>query len=248
MPTSPLEATAPPTSAQNATSEQTDGYTTPTMPSPVLPPVSPSISLHSLGMSPLSSLRRQFTTPYVMPPSSHESSASASEDQDRAQDSTDVLVQRLNDLAARISSTKGMRDEDVGSLHAKVDELEKALSSRNVKGTRRQRHHLLSVDSHRGDLDVFAGPPSPGWIRSHLAEMTLALPSSPGPQESTEVAGTADPAETRHRATASEFAQQALAEAQKLEDDLAKTVSGLQGRLEEQNVGRATWASCHHRG
>lgn len=60
------------------------------------------------------------------------------DDDDVTQDSRDVLVQRLNDLAGRLGAADKVRGGDVGALHAHVDAMERVLSA-GTGGSRRHR-------------------------------------------------------------------------------------------------------------
>ncbi|KAJ8125631.1 hypothetical protein O1611_g8007 [Lasiodiplodia mahajangana] len=85
-------------------------------------------------MSPLSPLRRQFS-PSTLAPSSPLYPQSESEHlgpdhgdhESIVLDNRDVLVQRLNALAARLSRQPHVEDESIDVLRAKVDELEDVL-------------------------------------------------------------------------------------------------------------------------
>lgn len=111
---------------------------------------------------------------------------------DITQDSRDVLVQRLNDLAQRLSGAN-VRTENIEALHAQVDAMEKVLSRRR-RSPARHRHNTPSSTSSaavrrsaslqpggsrprslvlppggdgRDALGIMA-PMSPSWLRSHF--------------------------------------------------------------------------------
>ena len=109
---------------------------------------------------------------------------------DITQDSRDVLVQRLNDLAQRLSGSN-VRTENIEALHAQVDAMEKVLSRRHRSPG---RHHPSSSSARRsaslrpggsrprslvlpagGDgrdaLGIMA-PMSPSWLKSHFQRRT----------------------------------------------------------------------------
>ncbi|KAI9738500.1 MAG: hypothetical protein M1818_005397 [Claussenomyces sp. TS43310] len=65
-----------------------------------------------------------------MSPSAHE----------LADDSKDVLVQRLNDLAVRLASEETLNDEDVSALHVDIDRMERVLK----RTTHGENHSPLS--------------------------------------------------------------------------------------------------------
>lgn len=136
-----------------------------------------TMSLYRLGIgsSPLSPLRRQFSSSFsnnsASPAVTRDGGADADDelsepdfrnreswsgneddDDDLTQDSKDVLVDRLNDLLKRLSSGGSLGGADVSTLHAKVDEMEKVLASdRHHKPSRlnrvRQRPSILQLAS-----------------------------------------------------------------------------------------------------
>ncbi|KAJ4414291.1 hypothetical protein N0V82_008020 [Gnomoniopsis sp. IMI 355080] len=80
------------------------------------------------------------------------SDISADENDDVTQDSRDVLVQRLTDLAERIGSANAnVRTSCIEALHKQVDEMERLLrgSSRD-RSTSRQSHAASSSQQRRG--------------------------------------------------------------------------------------------------
>ncbi|ROW06573.1 hypothetical protein VMCG_04339 [Cytospora schulzeri] len=78
-------------------------------------------------------------------PSSDEDDSS---DDDVTQDSRDVLVQRLNDLAQRLSATD-VRAGAVGVLHSQVDDMERLLSTATIR--RRTLGIIISSGSSGSD-------------------------------------------------------------------------------------------------
>lgn len=108
---------------------------------------------------------------------------------DITQDSRDVLVQRLNDLAQRLSGAN-VRTENIEALHAQVDVMERVLSRRGHRSSSGRRRTPSSSSARRsaslqpggsrprslvlpagGDgrdaLGIMA-PMSPSWLRSHF--------------------------------------------------------------------------------
>ncbi|KAG8164069.1 hypothetical protein KVR01_005987 [Diaporthe batatas] len=109
---------------------------------------------------------------------------------DITQDSRDVLVQRLNDLAQRLSGAD-VRTENIEALHAQVDAMEKLLSRRAHRSPARL-HRTPSSSSARRSASLQPGassrprslvlpaagdgrdalgimaPMSPSWLRSHF--------------------------------------------------------------------------------
>ncbi|ROW03967.1 hypothetical protein VSDG_00823 [Cytospora chrysosperma] len=69
------------------------------------------------------------------------------DDDDVTQDSRDVLVQRLNDLAGRLGAADKVRGGDVGALHAHVDAMERVLSAGSTGGGRRRRRGAATARS-----------------------------------------------------------------------------------------------------
>lgn len=146
--------------------------------SPKSPPTLPSpmtMNLYRLGIgsSPLSPLRRQFSSSF-----SHnnnpatlakdrsadaddelseeesetgDTSCDGDHDDDLTQDSKDVLVDRLNDILQRLSTGGGLGGANISILHGQVDEMEKVLASDHHKPSRpktpRQRPSLLQLAS-----------------------------------------------------------------------------------------------------
>lgn len=107
---------------------------------------------------------------------------------DITQDSRDVLVQRLNDLAQRLSGSN-VRTENIEALHAQVDAMEKVLSRRRgpvrraassassssarrsaslQPGGSRPRSLVLPAGGDGRDALGIMAPMSPSWLRSHF--------------------------------------------------------------------------------
>ncbi|TGJ86800.1 hypothetical protein E0Z10_g2006 [Xylaria hypoxylon] len=149
------------------------------------PPASPSMSLYSLGMSPLSPLPRQFS-PHAQAPSSPLYPQSDSDHlgpdhgdyEDVTQDSKDVLVQRLNDLVAMLSQQHHVKGESINALHAKVDELENVLYIRDYSSkSKTWSPRLPSLNPGHGDQDGSYL----SWKPSHPDNPLLSDVSSPAP-------------------------------------------------------------------
>jgi hypothetical protein len=104
---------------------------------------------------------------------------------DVTQDSRDVLVQRLNDLAQRLTGAN-VRAEHIEVLHAQVDAMEKVLSRRHKSrdhrapssparhsaslqpGASRPRSLVLPAGGDGRDVLGIMAPMSPSWLRSHF--------------------------------------------------------------------------------
>lgn len=114
-----------------------------------------------------------------------ESISDTSANDDVTQDSRDVLVQRLTDLAARLSSGDAhVRTAGIEALHRQVDEMERVLtrgagaSSRRGSSLMRPRSLQLpaggSADSGSGDAGMgrdalgIMAPMSPSWLMTHF--------------------------------------------------------------------------------
>ncbi|KAI0552801.1 hypothetical protein F4679DRAFT_533943 [Xylaria curta] len=199
-------------------------------PTHLSPPASPSMSLYSLRMSPLSPLFPQ--------PDPDRLDLGHGDHEDATQDSRDVLVQRLNDLAARLTKQGYVKNGDINVLHAKVDELENVLytpEDASKRETRSPGPPPLSLDDD-GDQDGSNhswGPPHPGSpLPSDAFSLTLPRPSSLSAK--TEVD---HQAERKAKSRASKLtvaqAEQVLAEAQDLHKSLEVVISNLRDRQEE---------------
>ncbi|KAI0426638.1 hypothetical protein F5Y09DRAFT_58308 [Xylaria sp. FL1042] len=198
------------------------------------PPASPSISPYSLGMSPLSPLRRQFSPPTLAPSSPlypHSDSDHRGLDyenhEDITQDSRDVLVQRLNDLVARLSQERhGVQDENIHALHAKVDELE------NVLDTRAYPVKARHDSQDRSNLSW--EPPGPANLLPSDVS-SLASSTHPSPSAKAKANKQAKDTETEQRASNLTVvqAEQIVAEVQDLHKNLEVVISNLRDRQEE---------------
>ncbi|KAI2631898.1 hypothetical protein GGR54DRAFT_581338 [Hypoxylon sp. NC1633] len=227
---------APQTPPRNATAEHhpwsaQHGATTPKSSSPA----SPSLSLHSLGMSPFSPVRRQLSSPFAGSPSFlHPTDVGHSEHEDLVQDSRDVLVQRLNDLAAKLNQQDDLQEDNVYSLHATVDEMEQALSTRDHLSRRGQRSRPTSLilQNTRSELNPFWGSLSPGRTMPGIANTPLRTQKSSSTQtDEKSPIGTSGDEPQMSAAQASRIA----AEAQHLQEELESVVSSLRARQEESD-------------
>jgi hypothetical protein len=81
----------------------------------------------------------------------YEDEGSSDEDAELTQDSKDVLMDRINDLLHRLAIGGSLKGENISSLHAKVDEMEKVLASDHSKPARprgiRQTPSLMQLAS-----------------------------------------------------------------------------------------------------
>ncbi|ORY56110.1 uncharacterized protein BCR38DRAFT_120160 [Pseudomassariella vexata] len=225
---------ATPQTPQNPTRPQYHGDATPT-PSP---PASPSLSLYSMGMSPSSPLRRQVSAPRVMSSISPRSAADNSEYQDSTQYSKDVLIQRLNDLTARIAADDdGVQDDRLDSLHATVDEMEKVLGQTSSTKSLKHWPTSPSINNRVNGHGLSLGPPNMSKTQSCLSGISTGH-RNPSAQNSLspQLKGKAtEPKSNPVSSTSSRRMQQVLGESQKLNEGLKTVVSCLKARQEERD-------------
>ncbi|OTA96684.1 hypothetical protein M434DRAFT_8632 [Hypoxylon sp. CO27-5] len=195
------------------------------------PPASPSLSLYSLGVSPLSPMRRQFSSSFVKPSSLHPPEPDHSEQDDLVQDSKDVLVQRLNDLATQLSQQDHLKEDSVYGLHAKVDEMERVLSRRDYPLRRTPQRSRPS--SSKSEHERFWGSLSPGRIIPSISNVPLPTQKSSSTQTSEEHFD-------GHRANGSQKNQMSavqaarvVEEAQRLNKELEDVTISLRARQED---------------
>lgn len=191
------------------------------------------MSLFSLGMSPFSPMRRQFSSPLVRSSSPlHPPDVDLIKEEGIVQDSKDVLVQRLNDLAAQLSQQEDLREDNVNSLHAKVDEMEKSLSTRSLLPQRRPPRSRPAT-STGGERDPFWGSLTPGRVIPRMSNLLMPTQKSASTQ-TTKESPTESGAEAagKKRISTAEVGRIA-AEAQKLQKELEAVTSSLRARQEE---------------
>ncbi|KAI1210458.1 uncharacterized protein F4807DRAFT_423494 [Annulohypoxylon truncatum] len=221
----------PPESAKAEHSPLSPLHYAPTTPPQSSPPASPSFSLHSLGMSPFSPMRRQFSSPLARSSSPlHSQETEHSDEEELVQDSKDVLVQRLNDLAAQLSRQDHIKGDDVYGLHAKVDEMERVLSTKDHHSSvwtprrtpRRSRPTSLILQNSRNEHDPFLG-------LSKLGRMMPGIPNIPLPiQKSSSTQTTGNP-------MSAAVSDRIAREAQNLCKELEDVISNLRARQEESD-------------
>lgn len=190
---------------------------------------SPALSLYSLGVPQFSPLRLHFTSSPLL----HSAASVAHEsERDRTKDSRDVLVQRLNDLVAKLSGDDDVAEAGVDALHATVDELETIVKKNSVSGSRRHTRGKLSTDSHSSRHSALSRrPASPPWARPHSAHEILRPMTAGSTFESFRQAKRPLPPKV-----APHHAEKVLAEAQRLHRSLQAVVMSLKARQEEQDV------------
>jgi hypothetical protein len=179
------------------------------------------MSLHFIGIRDFPVLHRQFSSPNA------KLSGSPTSTRDLAQDSKDVLVQRLSDLANCLATEEALEDEDITALHIDVDRMERVLR-KTAETHQEESFRDVKSSSSLGNFkdleeDVFWGPPF-----SPSRKVTMRLPDSPVRtsharlQESLEISPK----------KAALLAQ----EAESLNEQLSKALKELQARKEESNV------------
>ncbi|KAI8634183.1 hypothetical protein F5Y19DRAFT_461644 [Xylariaceae sp. FL1651] len=199
---------------------------------------SPSMSLYSVGMSPLSPLRRQFSPPMARSsPSYPQSDLNESENEDISLDSKDVLVQRLNDLAARLSQQHHVKGHNVNVLHAKVDEMENVLYTHGYPlKTKTQSPRTLTwnaEDEGGSDLSWEAGQHPPNPLLSDIS--SLSSPKRISSSAKTRMENQSDAQAGSAHASKMTVAQaeRVIAEAQALHKGLEMVIANLRARQEE---------------
>ncbi|KAG9248586.1 hypothetical protein BJ878DRAFT_4294 [Calycina marina] len=177
------------------------------------------MSFHQLGISHYPKLHRQLTERDI---------SQDNPSLDVAQDSRDVLIERLNSLVTQLPSQNELEGTAIKDIHSKVDQIEVVLrgqdqspkSSRASMTTRTPNSPLSS-----------RGNGNSGEADSHIpAEKVFCGPSTPTQSISMRFRGEKQPKEPHvspFRAT--EIARRA----EKLAENLAKTVEELRSRKDE---------------
>jgi hypothetical protein len=257
--------TPPPASPGRARKSRQHAHTpdvSPKLPSPM--------SLYQLGIG--SPLRRQMSSPLTRSPVTRrvaedddtkskdeeteavaddrvesEGSSGSGSEEGGIQDSRDVLVERLNDLASRLVGGAHFEAQTINELHARVDEMEGVLSSKQRVLDRRKSHRRFdSYSSSRTHDDPFraTGPITPAWLISQLSDPSQhSLRNSEMEDAEPITPATVTGQEPGPRPLSAQAAQPALAfkvtaEAERLYADLSAVVSRLQVRREESDVRR----------
>lgn len=205
------------------------------------PPASPSMSPSSLEMSPLSPLRRPFSPPTLAPSSplypQSDSDHLGLDDRDHediAEDGRDVLVRRLNNLVARLRREHHVKDESIHALHAKVDELENVLYTRD---------YLSKTGYNDQDGSNLSGEPTHPDNLLPSGMSSLASATRPSPSANARVD---DQANSKAKSRASKMtiaqAEQVIVEAQDLHKSLEVVISNLRDRQEETEASSLSCA------
>ncbi|KAI5862378.1 hypothetical protein GGS23DRAFT_97663 [Durotheca rogersii] len=211
------------------------------------PPDSPSLSLHSLGMSPFSPLLRHLSSPFVRsssplhppdPDPDSDSDSEPSDQEDIVQDSRDVLVQRLNDLAAQLSRKERLKEESINSLHARVDEMETALSLTDRPAKRappRSKPAGLALQTPKSEGDPSWVPLTPGRIIPSIPSISLSAQNSPPRRAFGESTDTPGARAANEVGMSPEQARRVVAEVQNLCKELEAVSANLRARQEESD-------------
>jgi len=180
------------------------------------------MSLHFIGIRDFPVLHRQFSSPNAKLPESPTTSV-----HDLARDSKDVLIQRLNDLAARLVTEEALKDEDVTALHVDVDRMERVMQ-KSVGIPQDDSFHERRSPSSIGTLrdhedDHFWGPPF-----SPSRKVAMRLPDSPLQSSHARLQKSLEMSPKKATLVAQE--------ADALNEQLSKALKELQARKEESNV------------
>ncbi|KAI0843461.1 hypothetical protein F5Y06DRAFT_4805 [Hypoxylon sp. FL0890] len=195
------------------------------------PPASPSMSLYSLGISPM---RRQFSSSLARSSSLPPPETDISEQDDLVQDSKDVLVQRLNNLVAQLTQKDDLKEDSVYGLHAKVDEMERVLSRRDHplrRTPQRPRPTSLILQGGQNEHDPFWRSLSPGRIIPGIPNMQLPTQVSSSTQTSDDHGANAPKGNQISAAQAGRVVEEAL----RLNKELQDVISSLRARQEESD-------------
>lgn len=240
-----------------------------------------TLNLYRLGIGslPLSPLRRQFSSSFssqgAFPAVTRDGAADADDelsehdfggrapssddegdDDDLSQDSKDVLVDRLNDLLQRLSTSGSLEGANITTLHVKVDEMEKVLSRDHRHKPARptsvvQRRSILQLASplpivqgkgaqrtpdeeHHPDYWGFSKTPPRQQLAPAYSE--LSIPQDESKDMALPGAQTSAPDKVEEPGISSKIPDIVVAEAEKLCMELKAVVKHLQDRREESDA------------
>ncbi|KAI1817590.1 hypothetical protein GGS20DRAFT_531849 [Poronia punctata] len=204
---------------------------------PISPLASPSLSPYS--SSPLLPLhRRPFSTPVIKTsspfPQSDEDSESDS-DRDITQDETDILVQRLNRLALRLSRQRHTKGQNINTLNTKVAELEDILNTPgglSRPGTRRGNFRRPSPGEDYDGESSWEGNYLDSARPSNMSSISSSTRTSPGAKAAVNKEDSAGTKARASKLTVTE-AEQVIAEAKVLHENLEAVMANLRDRQEE---------------
>jgi hypothetical protein len=121
------------------------------------------MSLHFLGIRDFPVLHSQLSSPSSKLFQSPDPSTELA--QELAQDSKDVLIQRLHDLTSQLSAADSLKNEDITALHVDLDRMERVLHhtpAMHHEEAFRAHRRINSMESLRSnDDDIFWAPLSP---------------------------------------------------------------------------------------
>lgn len=178
-----------------------------------------TMSYH-LGISHSPVLHRHFSSPLS------EGFPDPSSDEDLTQDSKDVLIDRLNDLVARLSKVPALKDRTVSSIHSEVDKIELLLGGAEKVYSPRHSRQTSSHSNAQYETEPFSGPPNP------TQSMKMRFPPMPWTSPSPR------PVPERQPMTP-EKALEIAKNAQDLVLKLSATLKELQLRKEESDVSES---------
>jgi len=125
------------------------------------------MSLQYLGISHFPVLHRQFSSPKST------ASSDSFPGQDLTQDSKDVLIERLNDLVLRLSTTNVLKDGAVTAIHSQVDKIELILEGEERH--QRPSHSRSGSGILKTEDDPYWGPATPTQnIKMRLPDMSVS--------------------------------------------------------------------------
>ncbi|KAI0203066.1 hypothetical protein F4808DRAFT_51322 [Astrocystis sublimbata] len=209
-------------------------------PTRLSPPASPSMSDYSFSLSPLSPLIPE-THPDPLIPELGDGGDAADGD------GRIELVQRLNNLAARLIQQQSyVQDGSIDFMHAKVDELEKALFTPDhslARGTWRSGSPSLSPGGEKPESEHEPDGSDDSWEEKqpHPDSMlpsdvsSLASPARPAPPSTTTAVDRQASGKAKSQVLGMNKAQaeKVVTETQDLHKNLEVVISNLRDRQEE---------------
>lgn len=129
------------------------------------------MSLQYLGISHFPVLHRQFSSASIPL-----SDASPSQDPTQ-EDSKDVLIQRLNDLVLRLSTSQEVEDGTITTAHSQVDKIERLLEGEDRPPKPSHSRSGSDLLKSKEEFDPFWGPATPTHsMKMHLPDMSRSSP------------------------------------------------------------------------
>lgn len=159
----------------------------------------------------------------------HEVSGGSSDEDELTRGSRDVLVQRLTELAQKISKGEHVPDQAALSLlHGQVDDMDRVVAGERAGHPRRPRPTSLQMDSRGGadqDEPSAWSSPSSSWMRSRYSDLSVSTKRDPAPERAQDVV---------RKPAVDSF--KIASEAEKLNAELETLVTNLKARQEESEV------------